>query len=72
MSIFGRCGHCKKLAPEYERLGASFKRAKSVLIGKVIFFSFVHPSAKDDVYLYRANIISLRDYTVRKKGQTCT
>ncbi|XP_051124662.1 protein disulfide-isomerase like 2-1-like [Andrographis paniculata] len=29
------CGHCKKLAPEYEKLGSSFKRAKSVLIGKV-------------------------------------
>lgn len=29
------CGHCKKLAPEYERLGSSFKKAKSVLIGKV-------------------------------------
>lgn len=29
------CGHCKKLAPEYERLGASFKKAKSILIGKV-------------------------------------
>ncbi|KAJ8749434.1 hypothetical protein K2173_025478 [Erythroxylum novogranatense] len=29
------CGHCKKLAPEYENLGASFKKAKSVLIGKV-------------------------------------
>ncbi|KAJ7973037.1 Protein disulfide isomerase-like 2-2 [Quillaja saponaria] len=29
------CGHCKKLAPEYESLGASFKRIKSVLIGKV-------------------------------------
>ncbi|GAA0141037.1 chaperone [Lithospermum erythrorhizon] len=29
------CGHCKKLAPEYETLGASFKKAKSVLIGKV-------------------------------------
>ncbi|PIN02110.1 Thioredoxin/protein disulfide isomerase [Handroanthus impetiginosus] len=29
------CGHCKKLAPEYEKLGASFKKAKSVLIGKV-------------------------------------
>ncbi|CAA2976446.1 probable disulfide-isomerase A6 [Olea europaea subsp. europaea] len=28
------CGHCKKLAPEYEKLGASFKKAKSVLIGK--------------------------------------
>lgn len=31
----GRCGHCKKLAPEYEKLGASFKKAKSILIGKV-------------------------------------
>ncbi|KAJ4955624.1 hypothetical protein NE237_012407 [Protea cynaroides] len=29
------CGHCKKLAPEYEKLGASFKKAKTVLIGKV-------------------------------------
>ncbi|XP_074563988.1 protein disulfide isomerase-like 2-2 [Curcuma longa] len=29
------CGHCKKLAPEYEKLGSSFKKAKSVLIGKV-------------------------------------
>ncbi|KAJ8447790.1 hypothetical protein Cgig2_015153 [Carnegiea gigantea] len=29
------CGHCKRLAPEYEKLGASFKKAKSVLIGKV-------------------------------------
>ncbi|KAA3475102.1 putative protein disulfide-isomerase A6 [Gossypium australe] len=29
------CGHCQKLAPEYEKLGASFKKAKSVLIGKV-------------------------------------
>ncbi|XP_075488531.1 protein disulfide-isomerase like 2-1-like [Primulina tabacum] len=29
------CGHCKKLAPEYENLGASFKKAKSILIGKV-------------------------------------
>ncbi|KAG9156698.1 hypothetical protein Leryth_006661 [Lithospermum erythrorhizon] len=29
------CGHCKKLAPEYEKLAASFKKAKSVLIGKV-------------------------------------
>ncbi|KAJ9538269.1 hypothetical protein OSB04_031002 [Centaurea solstitialis] len=29
------CGHCKKLAPEYEKLGASFKKSKSVLIAKV-------------------------------------
>ncbi|KAL9676987.1 hypothetical protein QQ045_005210 [Rhodiola kirilowii] len=29
------CGHCKKLAPEFEKLGTSFKRAKSILIGKV-------------------------------------
>ncbi|XLR67217.1 hypothetical protein S83_017889, partial [Arachis hypogaea] len=28
------CGHCKKLAPEYEKLGSSFKKAKFVLIGK--------------------------------------
>jgi len=29
------CGHCKKLAPEYEKLGASFKKSKSVLIAQV-------------------------------------
>ncbi|KAK4282729.1 hypothetical protein QN277_014073 [Acacia crassicarpa] len=29
------CGHCKKLAPEYEKLGSSFKKSKSILIGKV-------------------------------------
>ncbi|KAG6495765.1 hypothetical protein ZIOFF_043592 [Zingiber officinale] len=29
------CGHYKKLAPEYEKLGSSFKKAKFVLIGKV-------------------------------------
>ncbi|XP_026459834.1 uncharacterized protein LOC113360545 [Papaver somniferum] len=29
------CGHCKKLAPEYEKLGGNFNKAKSVLIGKV-------------------------------------
>ncbi|XP_054790558.1 protein disulfide-isomerase like 2-1-like [Prosopis cineraria] len=29
------CGHCKRLAPEYEKLGASFKKAKSILIAKV-------------------------------------
>lgn len=37
-----RCGHCKKLAPEYEKLGASFKKAKSVLIGKVSLFRVGH------------------------------
>ncbi|KAJ9171748.1 hypothetical protein P3X46_015067 [Hevea brasiliensis] len=29
------CGHCQKLAPEYEKLGTSFKKEKSILIGKV-------------------------------------
>lgn len=29
------CGHCKRLAPEYEQLGTSFKKTKSVLIAKV-------------------------------------
>ncbi|GMJ01333.1 PROTEIN DISULFIDE ISOMERASE 11, PDI-LIKE 2-1, ARABIDOPSIS THALIANA PROTEIN DISULFIDE ISOMERASE 11 [Hibiscus trionum] len=29
------CGHCQKLAPEYEKLAESFKKDKSVLIGKV-------------------------------------
>lgn len=29
------CGHCKKLAPEYEKLGEALKGQKSVLIAKV-------------------------------------
>ncbi|CDP20589.1 unnamed protein product [Coffea canephora] len=33
--FFWLCGHCKKLPPEYEKVGASFKKVKSVLIGKV-------------------------------------
>ena len=33
---FHRCGHCKKLAPEYEQVGTAFKRMKSlVVVGKV-------------------------------------
>ncbi|RYR29436.1 hypothetical protein Ahy_B01g053814 isoform B [Arachis hypogaea] len=35
------CGHCKKLAPEYEKLGSSFKKAKSVLIGKEYFIRHI-------------------------------
>ncbi|MED6136926.1 hypothetical protein PIB30_060267 [Stylosanthes scabra] len=30
-----RCGHYKKLAPEYEKLAATFKKTNSVLIAKV-------------------------------------
>ncbi|KAK8953892.1 Protein disulfide isomerase-like 2-2 [Platanthera zijinensis] len=29
------CGHCKKLAPEYEKLGSRFRKTRSVLIAKV-------------------------------------
>lgn len=29
------CGHCKKLAPDYEKFGTAFKKTKSVVIGKV-------------------------------------
>eukprot|EP00243_Klebsormidium_subtile_P004118 TRINITY_DN178_c0_g1_i1.p1 TRINITY_DN178_c0_g1~~TRINITY_DN178_c0_g1_i1.p1 ORF type:complete len:382 (-),score=83.00 TRINITY_DN178_c0_g1_i1:442-1527(-) len=29
------CGHCKKLAPEWEVLGSAFKKIPSVVIGKV-------------------------------------
>ena len=30
-----RCGHCKKLAPDYEKFGTAFKKTKSVNIAKV-------------------------------------
>eukprot|EP00475_Leptophrys_vorax_P005922 TRINITY_DN1359_c0_g1_i1.p1 TRINITY_DN1359_c0_g1~~TRINITY_DN1359_c0_g1_i1.p1 ORF type:complete len:387 (+),score=60.61 TRINITY_DN1359_c0_g1_i1:84-1163(+) len=29
------CGHCQKLAPEYEQFGTAFKKTKSVVIAKV-------------------------------------
>ncbi|GJP46365.1 hypothetical protein CLOM_g5659 [Closterium sp. NIES-68] len=29
------CGHCKKLAPDYEKFATAFKRTKSVVIAKV-------------------------------------
>ncbi|KAE8662621.1 putative protein disulfide-isomerase A6 [Hibiscus syriacus] len=31
------CGHCQKIAPEYEKLAQNFMKAKSVLIGKLDF-----------------------------------
>ena len=34
MSSF-RCGHCKNLAPVYDRLGTAFKAEANVVIGKV-------------------------------------
>lgn len=33
--VLFRCGHCKKLAPEFEKLGEAFKSNKDVLIAKV-------------------------------------
>jgi thiol-disulfide isomerase/thioredoxin len=33
-----RCGHCKRLAPEYEKLGEALKGQKGVLIAKVGLF----------------------------------
>ncbi|GJP41521.1 hypothetical protein CLOM_g1187 [Closterium sp. NIES-68] len=29
------CGHCKKLAPDYDKFGSAFKETASVLVGKV-------------------------------------
>ncbi|CAI5943985.1 unnamed protein product, partial [Closterium sp. NIES-65] len=29
------CGHCKKLAPDYDKFGAAFKETESVVVGKV-------------------------------------
>ncbi|CAN8072892.1 unnamed protein product [Agarophyton chilense] len=29
------CGHCKSLAPEYEKLGSTFKRSKDVVIAQI-------------------------------------
>lgn len=57
-----RCGHCKKLAPEFEKLGASFKKAKSVLIGKVRYeccksfrleFTFVYYFNQTTMFTWR-------------------
>lgn len=33
-SILG-CGHCKRLAPEYEKLGAAYEGSNDVVIAKV-------------------------------------
>ena len=29
------CGHCKRLAPEYEKVGAAFKEVENVVIAKI-------------------------------------
>ncbi|KAE8657631.1 Protein disulfide isomerase-like 2-1 [Hibiscus syriacus] len=47
------CGHCKKLAPEYEKLGASFKKAKSVLIGKLFLLRWIVMNIR----AYAANMV---------------
>lgn len=46
-----RCGHCKKLAPEYEKLGASFKKAKSVLIAKVSVVLFLYLAPMFEIWM---------------------
>ncbi len=33
--VFGRCGHCKALAPEFEDTAIAYKRAGNVVIAKV-------------------------------------
>ncbi|XP_050223629.1 probable protein disulfide-isomerase A6 [Mercurialis annua] len=48
------CGHCKKLAPEYESLATSFKKAKSILIGKVDCDAHKSLCSKYDVSGYPA------------------
>ncbi|EFJ10520.1 hypothetical protein SELMODRAFT_269397 [Selaginella moellendorffii] len=32
------CGHCKKLAPEYEKVGSAFRKVKHLSIAKASFF----------------------------------
>ncbi|KAG6507317.1 hypothetical protein ZIOFF_032659 [Zingiber officinale] len=63
LASFDSFGHYKKLAPEYEKIGSSFKKAKSVLIGKVniivldvnkdVFVEFYDPWL---VYLLRSGV----------------
>ncbi|EHA8587577.1 putative protein disulfide isomerase-like 2-2 [Cocos nucifera] len=50
------CGRCKKIAPEYEKLGSSFNREKSVLIGKIL---------PENLYLHALGTI------IGKRGSTC-
>ncbi|KAG6503537.1 hypothetical protein ZIOFF_035852 [Zingiber officinale] len=57
------CGHCKKLAPEYENLGSSFKKAKSVLIGKVSIVDC-------DIRAYAANV-KVHELMHNKYEQSC-
>ena len=35
LSLFLGCGHCKRLAPEYEQVGSAFANDENVLIAKV-------------------------------------
>lgn len=46
--MFCRCGHCKRLAPEYEKLGEALKGQKGVLIAKVRLFCSFFALITDD------------------------
>ncbi|KAF3334548.1 protein disulfide-isomerase like 2-1 [Carex littledalei] len=46
------CGHCQKLAPDYERLASSFKKTDTVLIAKVDCTEYYDLCAKYDVTGY--------------------
>ncbi|KAJ4797017.1 Disulfide-isomerase [Rhynchospora pubera] len=46
------CGHCQRLAPDYERLASSFKNTETVLIAKVDCTEFEDLCTKYDVTGY--------------------
>nr|XP_043625466.1 probable protein disulfide-isomerase A6 [Erigeron canadensis] len=50
------CGHCKKLAPEYEKLGASFKKSKSVVIAKLQNYEPLASAFKNEEDVVIANL----------------
>jgi protein disulfide-isomerase A6 len=46
------CGHCKKLAPDWEQLGAQFEGSKDVIIGKVDADAHKELGSRFDVHGY--------------------
>ncbi|EFJ12734.1 hypothetical protein SELMODRAFT_425226 [Selaginella moellendorffii] len=45
------CGHCKKLAPEYEKVGSAFKKVKNIVIGELSNTQVVSEDSYDAVFV---------------------